>query len=95
MAKSKALDAFLENYADVKQLVELHTMIGGSGPGRKYGLEVLNKAAIVLLTACWEAYCEDIAAEGLQHLLANSASADALPERLKEEACGRDQSGQA
>jgi hypothetical protein len=29
---------------------------------------VLNKSAIVLLTAFWEAYCEDLAAEALNHV---------------------------
>ena len=37
--------------------------------GRRYHLEVLNKSAIVLVTSFWEAYCEDIAAEGLAHIV--------------------------
>jgi RiboL-PSP-HEPN len=86
--QSKAADAFVENFEDVKQLLRLHTMIGGSGTGRRHGLEVLNKAAIVLITAFWEAYCEDLAAEGLQHLLAHSASADKLPLRLRKQLAG-------
>ena len=82
MAQSKAADALVENFEDVKRLLQLHTMIGGKGKGRKHGLEVLNKAAIVLITAFWEAYCEDLAAEGLQHLLKHSASAKKLPNQL-------------
>ena len=43
-------------------MIEIHVLLGGSGQGRKYQLEVLNKSAVVLITAIWEAYCEDIAA---------------------------------
>lgn len=39
----------------------------GTARGRRFDLEVLNKSAIVLITSYWEAYCEDIAAEALDH----------------------------
>ena len=45
----------------------------------------MNKSAIVLITAYWEAYCEDIAAEGLEHIVKYSNSAEALPKELKKE----------
>jgi RiboL-PSP-HEPN len=83
-AQSKAAEAFVENFEDVRQLLELHRMRGGKGPGGKHGLEVLNKAAIVLITAFWEAYCEDLAAEGLEHLVKHSDSADKLPLLLRK-----------
>src|SRR5262249_44896041 len=82
---SKAAEAFVENFGDVHRLLQLHTKEGGSAKGRRHGLEVLNKAAIVLLTAFWEAYCEDLAAEGLQHLIEYSESADTLPKLLKKQ----------
>jgi hypothetical protein len=81
---SKARAAFDKNAKDIKRLIELHEDIGGKGPGRRYGLEVLNKSAIVLITAFWEAYCEDIASEGLAHIVKHAKTADALPDELKK-----------
>ena len=78
----KSLDA---NLKDIGQLLALHQLVGGKGQGRRYGLEVLNKSAIVLITAYWEAYCEDIAAEALAHIVANSKSSAVLPNELKKQ----------
>jgi len=82
---SKARKAFDANTKDIERLLELHTKEGGVQKGRRYGLEVLNKSAVVLITAYWEAYCEDIAAEGLEHIVKHSKSAEALPKELKKE----------
>ncbi|MBO0748276.1 MAG: hypothetical protein J2O47_07990 [Acidimicrobiaceae bacterium] len=46
-------------------------------------MEALHKAAIVLLTAFWEAFCEDLAAEGLQHLV-DHGTASSLPTELRK-----------
>lgn len=70
---------------DVEQrLLELHKDKGGIAKGRRYGLEVLNKSAIVLLTACWEAYCEDVSAEALEHIVTHSPSPDKLPDEFRK-----------
>jgi RiboL-PSP-HEPN len=82
---SFARQAFDKNAKDVERLLNLHTEIGGSGRGRRFELEVLNKSAIVLITAYWEAYCEDIAAESLQHMVTHADSADKLPTKLKQQ----------
>ncbi len=82
---SIARNAFDENLKDIEGLLELHEMKGGNQQGRRYGLEVLNKSAIVLITAFWEAYCEDIASEGLEHLIKHANSGDALPTELKKQ----------
>ena len=82
---SKARHSFDANIKDVDRLLQLHAQIGGTGKGRRYGLEVLNKSAIVMITAFWEAYCEDIAAEGLEHLVKEASTADALPKSLKRQ----------
>lgn len=65
-------------------MIELHGRVGGQDPGRRYGLEVLNKSAVVLVTAFWEAYCEDVASEALEHLVNNVESADKLPLELQK-----------
>ena len=81
---SKARAAFDDNAKDIERLVKLHEDAGGTALGRRYGLAVLNKSAIVLITAFWEAYCEDIAAEGLEHIVEHAKSAGALPDELKK-----------
>lgn len=81
---SKARRPFDANCKDVNRLVELHGQVGGSGPGRRYGLEVLNKSAVVLVTAFWEAYCEDLATEALEHLVTRADNANKLPVGLRK-----------
>jgi hypothetical protein len=81
---SKARAAFDKNAQDVQRLMALHEEKGGKAKGRRFGLEVLNKSAIVLLTSFWEAYCEDIAAEALEHIVAYASSADKLPVELRK-----------
>jgi hypothetical protein len=78
----KSLDA---NLKEIERLLALHTMVGGTTKGRRYGLEVLNKSAVVLITAYWEAYCEDIAAEALAHIVTHATSSNVLPNELKKQ----------
>jgi RiboL-PSP-HEPN len=44
---------------------------------------VLNKSAIVMTCAVWEAYCEDLAAEALEHLVSRVDATDDLPKELR------------
>jgi hypothetical protein len=81
---STARRAFDASRDDVNRLLEIHATLGGPAPGRRRRLEVLNKSAVVLLTAFWEAYCEDIAAEGLAHLVASAPSWDRVPKDLQK-----------
>jgi hypothetical protein len=81
---SKARRAFDKNAEDVERLLKIHADIGGDAKGRRYGLEVLNKSAVVLITAVWEAYCEDLASEALEHLVTNVGEAKKLPKELKK-----------
>jgi hypothetical protein len=59
--RTPAFKAFLQNMAEVRRLLQIHGLLTGTGPGRRWGTEVLNKSAVVLVVACWEAYLEDIA----------------------------------
>src|SRR5258708_28500967 len=81
---SNARVAFDNNAKDVQRLLEIHALVGGDAQGRRFRLEVLNRSAIVLVTAIWEAYCEDIADEALQHLIKHAPSGVALPKGLKK-----------
>lgn len=81
---SKARKRYGDNALDVERLLKLHAESGGTSPGRRRGLEVLNKSAIILITSFWEAYCEDIAAEGLEHIVKHGASSDSLPIAIRQ-----------
>jgi hypothetical protein len=81
---SNARKAFDENLKDIDALLKLHAEKGGASPGRRYGLEVLNKTAVVLLTSFWEAYCEDIAEEALECIVTHAPSSDVLPKEIKK-----------
>ena len=81
---SKAWESFDQNAQDIERLLELHQEKGGTSPGRRRGLEVLNKSAIVLITSYWGAYCEDIATEGLEHIAQHGSSPDQLRKEIKQ-----------
>ncbi|MEW6615009.1 MAG: HEPN domain-containing protein [Thermodesulfobacteriota bacterium] len=81
---SKAYKAFNKNASDIQRLLDVHEEQSGTSPGRRYRLEVLNKSAIVLITSFWEAYCEDLAAEGLEHIVTHSTSSASLPKEIKQ-----------
>lgn len=81
---SRARGAFDENARDIDRLLEIHTTLGGESAGRRHQLEVLNKSALVLLTAIWEAYCEDVAAEALEHLIRHAGSPETLPKEIRQ-----------
>jgi hypothetical protein len=81
---SKARISLDKNLNDVKTLLKLHEERGGNARGRRYGLEVLNKSAIVLITSYWEAYCEDLAEEGLELIVTHAKTADMLPKEIKK-----------
>jgi hypothetical protein len=81
---SKARLAFNESESDIRRLLEIHGSLGGPAKGRRFKLEVLNKSAIVLITAIWEAYCEDLVAEAVRHIVQYARTGDALPLELRK-----------
>jgi hypothetical protein len=66
----------------VGQLLQIHGILGGKGPGRRWGTEVLNKSAVVLLLACWEAYLEDVAAHAFDSMLKHCTKPAQLPKEV-------------
>jgi hypothetical protein len=77
--------AFEKNCQDINNLLDIHLRLTGPAPGRRYDVEVLHKGAIVLTTAFWEAYCEDLAAEALEHLINHAKDANTIPEALRKQ----------
>ncbi len=83
MPSTHARRAFNKNCQDIKNLLEIHRRLTGPEPGRRRDVEVLHKGAVVLITAFWEVYCEDLVSEALQHLIDEAKDAGALPEALR------------
>lgn len=70
---------FYRNLEEVDRLLDIHTQISGSGPGYKHNVQVLNKAALVLLVSCWEAYIEELAKNSFTEMLAAAGSPNVFP----------------
>jgi hypothetical protein len=71
---------FIENTSEVQALMAIHEEQTGTSPGRRArNVEILNKSAIVLLTACWEAFIEDTASTGFDFILNESVDTSKLP----------------
>lgn len=81
---SRAATTFALRTGDIDRLLRIHADIAGRSAGRKYGVEVLNRSAIVLLTAMWEGYIEDVSAEALTHLVDNTSDPATLPLGLRQ-----------
>ena len=71
------------NKTDFDRLWELHEKEAGTSGGRKFHVEVLNKSVVILVCAAWEAYCEDIAAEAVAHIVADCTDFSKLSKDLK------------
>lgn len=81
---SLAKDGFAANTTDVLDLMEIHNLLGGTRPGRRSAiLQVLNKSAIVLITACWEAYIEDVAREAFDAMLNKCVDPQNFPSKVR------------
>ncbi len=80
MATAKHIESLKSNMAAINRLLEIHKTIAGPGKGRKRDVEVLNKSAIVLLLACWEAFVEDTATAAFDSMLKSAASPAVFPE---------------
>ncbi len=74
--------SFKENLKDVDRLLDFHVKIAGGTRGRKYEVEVLNKGALVLLVACWEAFVEEVAGSAFEFLLNNATNHSVFPAKV-------------
>jgi hypothetical protein len=83
-AISRAHDVFLENVKDIQRLWTLHKEQTGTSRQRLPMRNIINRSIIILVTAYWEAFCEDLASEGLDHLIANCASPEEIPLELRK-----------
>ena len=62
---SQVLKSLNSRLSDVDQLMAAHEAVAGSKPGRKYEVLGINRAAMLMLSAHFEGYLEDLMAESL------------------------------
>lgn len=72
--------------ADVKRLLEIHADIGGTEKGRRWGITVLNKSAVLFVAAAWEAFVEDVATQSIDHILSQANDHESIPLPLRRAA---------
>lgn len=72
----------VENSGAVSRLTEIHEHLTGRTRGRKHGVEVLNKSAIVLLVACWESFIEQLAVNAFDAIYKSAKVPDVFPIRV-------------
>lgn len=83
MSASTAIVRLRQNMADVDRLLAIHAELTGTERGRRVGVEVLHKSAVVLITVSWEAFVEDLATEGFDFLLDQANTHDAIPSKVR------------
>ncbi|KUL48994.1 HEPN domain-containing protein [Streptomyces sp. NRRL S-1521] len=70
---------------DIERLIEFHEKETGSARGRRRPeIQVVSRSAVVLTCASWEAFCEDLAAEALNHLADHAQKAADLPTEVQK-----------
>lgn len=65
---SASLKALTDRLKDVDQLMAAHRAVAGKKRGRKFEVEGLNRAAVLMLSSHFEGYLEDVMAEALAAL---------------------------
>ena len=69
---SEAREKFEKSKREIENLLEIHTKMDGERIGttgrRPNRVQVLHRAAIVMITACWQAYLEDLFRKAFEYL---------------------------
>ena len=79
---SQARLRFLENKKDIDILWNIYAEVSKTGSARKQRADVINRAAIVFISACWESYIEDVAIEAFDYLLDHASTPDVFPAKV-------------
>jgi len=83
---SNARAAFVSNSADIRDYFILHQLAFKDASRRIQRLShLLDKSTYVLLASLWEAYCEDIVTECLNHVTQHAPTRRALPQTIQED----------
>jgi hypothetical protein len=65
------------------EIESAHAHIGGTGPGRRYATQQVNRAYAVLLASEFQGFCRDLHSECVEHVVA--ATAVPLREVIREQ----------
>lgn len=71
--------------SSLEEITQAHAAVGGTGPGRRYTTEQLNRAFAVLLASQFQGFCRDLHSECVDHILAVLAPAPALVNLVRAE----------
>ncbi len=84
MAKETTLARLEARLADAQQLMAIHSTLTGDGRGRRYDVDALNRSAVILAVAAWEAFVEDLAFRNAASLARRFKKAEDFPEEIRE-----------
>ncbi len=73
-----------ESMDDARRLLKIHSDIGGSEKGRRWGMDVLNKSAVIFVAAAWEAFIEDVATQAIDHILQQANDHSSIPLSIRK-----------
>jgi len=76
-------DGLQQKMKDVDRLLEIHKELTGTGYLRPKAA-VLYKSGVVLITACWEAFIEDVVTKALDFIVTNIPAQEKLPKELRK-----------
>lgn len=79
MARANHMIRFTENLKEVDQLMKIHAQITGKGRGRRANVQTLNKSAIVLTTAVWETFIEELVSASFDFMISNANDHKVIP----------------
>jgi len=79
---SNASARFRDNRKDIDRLWLFRKELQ-RGPAKDNRLEILHRAAVVFIAACWESYVEDVATEAFDCLLQHATTPDTFPAKIK------------
>jgi hypothetical protein len=82
---SRASQRFAENCRDIERLLQIHHDITGDAAGRRFGVDVLSKSAMVYICNCWAAYLESLVEEALDAIAGKAADFNRLPGDLRQQ----------
>lgn len=80
--KQQAIANFADRLQDLLQVVVAHQAHGGTGPGKRVGLEAVNRAALVMLTGHFQGFVTELFLESWSRKYPGS-DIDALMTRIR------------
>lgn len=72
-----------ERLADAKSLIEIHETLTGDQPGRRFGVDALNRSVILLSVAAWEGFIEDLVVEAAKRFEDEVSGPSKLPKTAR------------